>query len=209
MWSLFCLGGGGDEGEAVVAQTGVPESGVPESGVSQSGIAKVSGVAEVVDGVRVAEVSGVGDGGGGHHGGGGGDGQGGGLGQHVHGGGRLLGSQTAGGGVVESGLESSLSGGHVLNVVEVGGGDLGGLDVVVDGVVGVGPQGRVLPSLGGGEGHVEGGLGGGHLGGVLKGSGGGQRQDGQGNLGIGGSTGEWLDWDEGGFMFGVLQRSAW
>ena len=55
------------------------------------------------------------------------------LGDHVDRSGRLFSGQTAGGGVIKGGLESGLGGGHVLVVLKEGGGDLLGLDVVIDG----------------------------------------------------------------------------
>ena len=74
-------------------------------------------------------------------------------------------------------LESSLGSGDILNIIKVGGTDLRSLNIVVDWVESVRPQGGVLASLGGCEGSVERLLGSGHLGGVLKGGGGGQRQE--------------------------------
>jgi len=95
----------------------------------------------------------------------------------VDGGRSLLGGKTSGSGIIESSLEGSLGSGNILDVIEVRGADLSSLNIVVDGVEGVGPQGSVLPSLSSCEGSVEGSLGSGHLGGVLKGGGGGQRQE--------------------------------
>merc|ERR1719376_634361 len=89
----------------------------------------------------------------------------------------LLGGKTSGSGIIESSLEGSLGSGDILDVIQVRGADLSRLNVIVDGVEGVRPQGGVLPSLGGGEGSVERLLGSGHLGGVLKGGAGGQRQE--------------------------------
>ena len=74
-------------------------------------------------------------------------------------------------------LEGSLGSGDILDIIKVGGTDLRSLNIVVDWVESVGPQGGVLASLGGCEGSVERLLGSGHLGGVLKGGGGGQRQE--------------------------------
>merc|ERR1719225_2048872 len=142
-----------------------------------SSVVRVAGVAEGVDGVGVG---GVVEAGVGHDGSSGDDGGGdkrSGLGHNVDGSRGLLGGKTTGSGVVESSLESGLGGGNILNIVQVGGSDLSSLHVVVDWVEGVGPQGGVLASLGGGEGGVEHLLGSGHLGGVLKGGGGGQRQE--------------------------------
>merc|ERR1719225_589415 len=125
-------------------------------------------------------VAGVVEAGVGHDGSGGDDGgsdKRSGLGHNVDRSRGLLGGKTTGGGVIESSLESSLGGGNILNIVQVGSSDLSSLHVVVDRVEGVGPQGGVLAGLGGGEGGVEGLLGSGHLGSVLKGGGGGQRQE--------------------------------
>merc|ERR1719357_2347059 len=135
-------GGGGNEGK---------------TGVRVAGIAEVvdASVAEVVDGVGVGGVVEAGVG----HDGSSGDDRGGdkrsGLGHNVDGSRGLLGGKTTGGGVIESSLESGLGGGNILNIVQVGGSDLSSLHVVVDRVEGVGPQGGVLASLGGGEGGVE------------------------------------------------------
>ena len=84
-------------------------------------------------------------------------------GQGVDRGGRLLGSQTSSGSRVESSLELSLGGCHVLTVSQIGGGDLLGLHVLVDrSEVSVRPRhGRVKCCL-------ELRLGSGHLGRVLQ-----------------------------------------
>merc|ERR1719209_1587593 len=169
--SLF-LGSGGSSRNDGKSGVGVADD---SSVVGVASVASIAGVAKVVDGVGVGSVvqTGVGDGRGGNRGG------------HERGRGRedvdggrgLLGGKTSGSGVIESSLEGSLGSGDILNVIQVRGADLSGLDVIVDGVEGVRPQGSVLPSLGGCEGGVKGLLGSGHLGGVLKGGGSGQRQE--------------------------------
>merc|ERR1719483_445757 len=144
---------------------------------SIAGVAEVvASVAEVVEGIGVGSVvqTGVGDGRSGNEGSSDERGRGG---DDVDGSGSLLGGKTSGSGVIESSLEGSLGSGDILDVIQVGGADLSSLNIVVDGVEGVRPEGGVLPSLGSCKGSVEGLLGSGHLDGVLKGSGGGQRQE--------------------------------
>ena len=115
-----------DDGKTVVRKPSQTEGGqiVGKGGVVVSAVIVGLGGGQIVvaksRGVMIDERSD----GGGHSGN---------LGDHVDRGGSLLGGQTAGGGVIKGGLESGLGGGHVLKVFKVGGGDLLGLDVIVDG----------------------------------------------------------------------------
>merc|ERR1719229_87972 len=105
-----------------------------KSGVGVADVVDAS-VAEVVDGVGVCGVVEAGVG----HDGSSGDDRGGnrggdkrsGLGHNVDGSRGLLGGKTTGSGVIESSLESSLGGGNILNIVQVGSSDLSSLHVVV------------------------------------------------------------------------------
>merc|ERR1719291_314415 len=108
--------------------------------VGVASVAGVSGIAEVVDGIGVCSVvqTGVGDGGSGNNGSssercGGRD--------LVDGGGSLLGGKASSSSIIESSLEGSLGSSDILDVIEVKGADLSSLNIVVDGVEGVGPQG--------------------------------------------------------------------
>ena len=174
--SLFLSSGGSSRNNGK-SSIGVADN---SSVVGVASVASISGVAKVVDGIGVGSVvqTGVGDGGSGNDG----SGNRGGHkrsrgGEDVDGSRSLLGGKTSGSGVIESSLEGSLGSGDILDVIEVGGADLSSLNIVVDWVECVRPQGSVLPSLGGCKGSVERLLGSGHLGGVLKGGGGGQRQE--------------------------------
>ena len=144
------------------------------------GVASVASIAEVVDGIGVGSVvqTGVGYGGSGNDGSSNrGGNQGCGLREDVDRGRSLLGGKTSSSGVIKSSQEGSLGSGDILDVIQVRGSNLRSLHIGVDGVESIGPQGSVLPSLGGCEGGVKGLLGSGHLGGVLKGGGSGQRQE--------------------------------
>ena len=168
--------------EAVVAKSGVAESVVAKSGVAKAGIAK-GVVAKGVVGEAGVRKAGVGqEASNSRSSNKRSSSQRSGSRQHVDGSRGLLGSKTTSSGVIESSLESSLGSSNILDVIQVGAGDLSCLHVAVDGVGSVRTEGSVLTSLSSSKGSGELSLGGDNLGGVLEGRAGGEGQERAGDL---------------------------